>query len=172
TQLWSGVVVSGVTAVSLGSVTYVGASHAFNGQISTGELIVFLAYLQMLYTPLQTLSYSSWSVGWAVAGAQRVFAILDTPEDITDAPGALVLKRVKGDIEFRDVGFSYEPERPVFTHLSLNVGAGDTVAIVGISGVGKTTMLSLILRFYDPTEGAVFLDGHDIRSVQLRSLRE
>ena len=172
TQLWSGVVVSGVTAVSLGSVTYVGASHAFDGQISTGELIVFLAYLQMLYTPLQTLSYSSWSVGWAVAGAQRVFAILDTPEDITDAPGALVLKRVKGDLEFRDVGFAYEAERPVLMHLSLKVGAGDTVAVIGTSGVGKTTLLSLILRFYDPTEGAIFLDGHDIRSIQLRSLRE
>lgn len=172
TQLWSGVVVSGVTAVSLGSVTYVGASHAFDGQISTGELIVFLAYLQMLYTPLQTLSYSSWSVGWAVAGAQRVFAILDTPEDITDAPGALVLKRVKGDLEFRDVGFAYEAERPVLTHLSLKVGAGDTIAIIGTSGVGKTTLLSLILRFYDPTEGAIFLDGHDIRSIRLRSLRE
>jgi ATP-binding cassette subfamily B protein len=172
TQLWSGVVVSGVTAMSLGSVTYVGASHAFNGQISTGELIVFLAYVQMLYTPLQTLSYSSWSVGWAVAGAQRVFAILDTPEDINDAPGALVLKHVKGDIEFRDVGFAYDAERPVMAHLSLNVRAGETVAIVGTSGVGKTTLLSLILRFYDPTEGAILLDGYDIRSIQLRSLRE
>lgn len=172
TQLWSGVVVSAVTALSLGSVTYVGASHAFSGKISTGELIVFLAYLQMLYTPLQTLSYSSWSVGWAVAGAQRVFDILDTPEDIHDAPGAQVLKRARGRIEFRDVGFAYESEQPVFSHLCLEVAAGETVAIVGTSGVGKTTLLSLILRFYDPTEGAILLDGLDIRDIQLRSLRE
>jgi ATP-binding cassette, subfamily B, bacterial len=172
TQLWSGVVVSAVTAATLGSVTYVGASHALSGQISTGELLVFLAYLQMLYTPLQTLSYSSWSVGWAVAGAQRVFDILDTPEDIKDAPGAMVLKRVKGAIEFHDVGFAYGSDRPVFSHLSLTVAPGETVAIVGTSGVGKTTLLSLILRFYDPTEGGIRLDGIDIRTIQLRSLRE
>ena len=172
TQLWSGVVVSAVSAGTLGSVTYVGASHALSGQISTGELLVFLAYLQMLYTPLQTLSYSSWSVGWAVAGAQRVFDILDTPEDIKDAPGAMVLKRVKGAIEFHDVGFAYGLERPVFSHLSLSIIPGETVAIVGTSGVGKTTLLSLILRFYDPTEGVIRLDGLDIRTIQLRSLRE
>ncbi|HSF31958.1 MAG TPA: ABC transporter ATP-binding protein [Candidatus Tectomicrobia bacterium] len=172
TQLWSGVVVSAVTAGSLGSVTYVGASHAFSGQISTGELIVFLAYLQMLYTPLQTLSYSSWSVGWAVAGAQRVFEILDTPEDIGDMPGAAELKRARGEIEFRDVGFAYGSDRPVLAHLSFTVRPGETVAIVGTSGVGKTTLLSLILRFYDPTAGAILLDGVDIRTVRLRSLRE
>jgi ATP-binding cassette, subfamily B, bacterial len=126
----------------------------------------------MLYTPLQTLSYSSWSVGWAVAGAQRVFDILDTPEDIKDAPGAMALKRVKGAIEFHEVGFAYGFERPVFSHLSLTVTPGETVAIVGTSGVGKTTMLSLILRFYDPTEGVIRLDGLDIRTIQLRSLRE
>jgi ATP-binding cassette, subfamily B, bacterial len=172
TQLWSGVVVSAVTAGSLGSVTYVGASHAFSGQISTGELIVFLAYLQMLYTPLQTLSYSSWSVGWAVAGAQRVFEILDTPEDIRDIPGAAEVKRAHGGIEFRDVGFSYGADRPVFSRLSFTVKPGETVAIVGTSGVGKTTLLSLILRFYDPTAGAILLDGVDVRTLQLRSLRE
>ena len=172
TQLWSGVVVSGVTAVSLGSVTYVGASHTLSGQISTGELIVFLAYLQMLYTPLQTLSYSSWSVGWAVAGAQRVFEILDTPEDIRDMPGAVALKRARGAIEFRDVQFAYGPDRPVFSPLSFTVNAGETVAIVGTSGVGKTTLLSLIMRFYDPTAGAILLDGVDLRTVQLQSLRE
>jgi ATP-binding cassette subfamily B protein len=172
TQLWSGVVVSGVTAVSLGSVTYVGASHALSGQISTGELLVFLAYLQMLYTPLQTLSYSSWSVGWAVAGAQRIFEILDTPEDIRDMPGAVALKRARGAIELRDVGFAYGPDRPVFSHLSFTMNAGETVAIIGTSGVGKTTLLSLILRFYDPTAGAILLDGVDIRTIQLQSLRE
>jgi ATP-binding cassette subfamily B protein len=172
TQLWSGVVVTGVTAGSLGSVTYLGASHAFSGQISTGDLIVFLAYLQMLYTPLQTLSYSSWSVGWAVAGAQRVFEILDTPEDISDRPGAVVVKQARGTIEFRGVGFAYGPDRPVFSHLSFTVKPGERVAIVGTSGVGKTTMLSLIVRFYDPTEGALFLDGVDIRTIQLQSLRE
>jgi ATP-binding cassette subfamily B protein/subfamily B ATP-binding cassette protein MsbA len=172
TQLWSGVVVSGVTAGSLGSVTYVGASHALGGQISTGELLVFLAYLQMLYTPLQTLSYSSWSVGWAVAGAQRVFEILDTAEDIHDIPGATALQRVRGAVELRDVGFAYGPDRPVFSNLSFQVKAGETVAIIGTSGVGKTTLLSLLLRFYDPTVGAILLDGVDIRTVQLQSLRE
>ena len=172
TQLWSGVVVSGVTAGSLGGVTYVGASHALTGQISTGELLVFLAYLHMLYTPLQTLSYSSWSVGWAVAGAQRVFEILDTPEDIRDMPGAVAVKRICGAIEFRDVGFAYGPDRPVFSHLSFAVNPGETVAIVGTSGVGKTTLLSLILRFYDPTAGAILLDGIDIRTLKLQSLRE
>jgi ATP-binding cassette, subfamily B, bacterial len=172
TQLWSGVVVSGVTAGSLAGVTYVGASHALTGQISTGELLVFLAYLQMLYTPLQTLSYSSWSVGWAVAGVQRIFEILDTPEDVRDMPGAVALKRVQGAIEFRDVGFAYGPDRPVFLHLSFSVNTGETVAIVGTSGVGKTTLLSLILRFYDPMTGAIFLDGIDVRTIKLQSLRE
>jgi ATP-binding cassette, subfamily B, bacterial len=172
TQLWSGVVVSGVTAVSLGGVTYIGAAHALTGQISTGELLVFLAYLQMLYAPLQTLSYSSWSVGWAVAGAQRVFEVLDTPEDIRDMPGGVTLKRVCGAIEFRDVGFAYGPDRPVFSRLSFAVNPGEMVAIVGTSGVGKTTLLSLILRFYDPTTGAILIDGVDIRTVKVKSLRE
>jgi ABC-type multidrug transport system fused ATPase/permease subunit len=111
-------------------------------------------------------------VGWAVAGAQRVFDILDTSQDIRDAPGALVLKRAKGEIEFRDVRFAYELERPVFAHLRLTVAAGETVAIIGTSGVGKTTLLSLILRFYDPAEGAILLDGLDVRSIQVQSLRE
>ena len=172
TQLWSGVVVSAVTAGSLGGVTYVGASHASSGLISTGELIVFMAYLQMLYTPLQTLSYSSWSVGWAVAGAQRVFEVLATTEDIHDMPGAVAVKQASGEITFREVGFAYGPDRPVFSHLNFTVNPGETVAIVGTSGVGKTTLLSLMLRFYDPTEGAILLDGIDIRSMQLRSLRE
>jgi ATP-binding cassette subfamily B protein/subfamily B ATP-binding cassette protein MsbA len=101
-----------------------------------------------------------------------VFAILDTPEDIQDAPGAQVVKRARGNIEFRDVGFAYESERPVLSHLCLEVAAGETVAIIGTSGVGKTTLLSLILRFYDPTAGTILLDGLDIRGMQLRSLRE
>jgi len=146
--------------------------HALDGKISTGELIVFLAYLQMLYTPLQTLSYSSWSVGWAIAGAQRVFAILDTPEDIQDSSGALAVKRVRGEIEFRDVSFGYEPDRPVFSGLNLTVSPGETVALIGTSGIGKTTLLSLLPRFYDPTQGIILLDGIDTRTMQLRSLRE
>jgi ATP-binding cassette subfamily B protein/subfamily B ATP-binding cassette protein MsbA len=166
------VVVSAVSAGGLGGVTYVGASHALSGQISTGELLVFLAYLQMLYTPLQTLSYSSWSVGWAVAGAQRVFEILDTPEDIQEMAGAVPMKRARGAIEFRDVGFAYALDRPVFAHLSFAVNPGETVAIVGTSGVGKSSLLSLILRFYDPTAGAILLDGIDIRTLKLQSLRE
>lgn len=172
TQLWSGVVVSGVTAGGLSLVTYIGASHALSGLVSTGELLVFLAYLQMLYTPLQTLSYSSWSVGWALAGAQRVFDILDTPEDIRDLPGARVLKPVRGEIEFRAASFGYDPDRPVLARLNLKVSPGETVAIIGTSGVGKTTLLSLIPRFYDLTEGAILLDGIDIHTIQLRSLRE
>jgi ABC-type multidrug transport system fused ATPase/permease subunit len=135
-------------------------------------LIVFLAYLQMLYTPLQTLSYSSWSVGWAIAGAQRVFEILDTPQDIRDIPGAAEVKRAHGGVEFRDVGFAYGADRPVFSGLSFTVKPGETLAIVGTSGVGKTTLLSLILRFYDPTSGAILLDSVDIRTLQLQSLRE
>jgi ABC-type multidrug transport system fused ATPase/permease subunit len=87
-------------------------------------------------------------------------------------PAAVALKRVRGAIEFRDVEFAYGPDRPVFSQLSFTVNAGETVAIVGTSGVGKTTLLSLILRFYDPTVGAIFLDGMDIRTVKLQSLRE
>jgi ATP-binding cassette subfamily B protein/subfamily B ATP-binding cassette protein MsbA len=172
TQLWSALVVGGVTAGGLASVTYLGTSHALQGQITTGVLVVFLAYLEMLYGPLQTLSYSSWSVGWAIAGAQRVFALLDTPEDIRDTPGALPLKRARGEIELREVSFGYDPAQPVFSHLNLKVLPGETVAIIGASGIGKTTLLSLIPRFYDPTAGAIFLDGTDCRDFQLRGLRE
>lgn len=172
TQLWSALVVGGITAGGLASVTYLGASHALTAQITTGELIVFLAYLEMLYAPLQTLSYSSWSVGWAMAGAQRVFALLDTPEDIRDTPGALPLKRASGALELRGVSFGYDLDRPVFSGLSLTVSPGETVAIIGASGVGKTTLLSLIPRFYDPIQGTILLDGIDIRQIQLRQLRE
>ena len=108
----------------------------------------------------------------AQAGAERVFAILDTPSDITDAPNAYTLPRCEGRVTFEHVTFYYEPDQPVLNDISFEIKPGEMVALVGPTGVGKTTATSLLARFYEPIKGRILLDSHDIRYVTLQSLRE
>ena len=136
-----------------------------------GDLLVFSAYLLMLYQPLEQLTYTAWAMEGAAAGAQRCFEVLDKEDDVPEAPGAASLGEVRGRVVFEGVSFFYTPESPVLREVSFAIEPGQQVAFVGGTGAGKSTLLSLVPRFYDPTAGVVTLDGQDLRSVTKRSLR-
>jgi ABC-type multidrug transport system fused ATPase/permease subunit len=127
----------------------------------------------MIFKPLETLAYTAAAVQNAAAGARRVLTVLDQTPHVTDAPDARDLPgRALGKISFENVSFGYQTGRPVLSGVNLEIPAGTTVAVVGASGAGKTTLASLILRFYDPTAGSISLDGYDLRAATLKSLRE
>jgi subfamily B ATP-binding cassette protein MsbA len=141
--------------------------------LTPGDFVGFLFATFMLYTPIKKLSRVNASLQQAIASAQRIFELLDTHSEVKEAPGAPALAPLRSGVEFRDVGFAYddEPDRFILRHVSFSVRAGQIAAIVGLSGAGKTTLVNLIPRFYDVTEGAILVDGHDLRSVSLKSLR-
>ncbi|GAB4245045.1 MAG: ABC transporter transmembrane domain-containing protein [Candidatus Methylacidiphilales bacterium] len=171
TNVTSTLVVGLVTAVGTALLLYYGAVEVSEGRITLGELVLFLSYLAALYAPLEQLSYTAWAMEGAAAGAQRVFEILDTADDVPDLPKAPTLKPGPGRIELESVTFGYQPDHPVLRDVSLTVEPGQTVAIVGGTGAGKTTILSLLPRFYDPDSGVVRMDGQDIRTVKKASVR-
>ncbi len=171
TNVTSALVVGSLMGAATAAMVYFGASHVIQGRLTLGELTVFLSYLAMLYDPLQSLSYTSWALEGAAAGAQRVFEILDTPEDVRDRPGVKPLRGARGEIVMRGVSFGYDESRLILKDVNLRIGAGESAAFVGTTGAGKTTLLSLIPRFYDPNSGAVLLDGADVRDAQKKSLR-
>jgi ATP-binding cassette subfamily B protein len=148
-----------------------GAQRALGGHLSAGDVLLFLAYIGMLYQPFQTLSQSASVIQSTRAQLGRVFEVLDATPAVTDRPGARALSSVTGAIEFRDLSFGYDGSRPVLTHISFKVNPGEVVAIVGPTGAGKTTLASLLLRFYDPQSGCLLLDGHDLRDLPLAWLR-
>ncbi|NOZ20880.1 MAG: ABC transporter ATP-binding protein [Planctomycetes bacterium] len=149
-----------------------GGYQVVNGRISTGTFIVFLPYIQMLYGPITGLTRFYSMIQRAVASVERVFDIIDTEPEIQDAPDAIALDDVRGAVEFRNVSFSYANGIPVLKDISLEAEPGQMIAFVGPSGAGKTTITNLIPRFYDPTAGSVFLDGHDLRKIKLTSIRK
>jgi ATP-binding cassette, subfamily B, bacterial len=150
---------------------YVGVLHVQRGALTLGELTVVMSYLAQLYRPLETLSKNLSQLQQSVAGAERAFALLDQLPEVSDRADALALGRARGEIEFRDAGFSYDGRHRVLEGLSLRVRAGARVGIVGRTGAGKTTLVNLVTRFYDPTSGAVLLDGEDLRRWRLDDLR-
>lgn len=140
-------------------------------ELTVNKLIVFIAGLLFMYEPLKRLANTNNGLQNGLAAAQRVFEILDTKPDIVSPPDGLVLTRARGELEFKDLSFAYEPQRPVLRGINLKVPKGKMVALVGPSGAGKTTLANLVPRFYDPREGAILLDGRDLRSLDLESLR-
>jgi ATP-binding cassette, subfamily B, bacterial len=158
-------------AVGTAGVVWVAGHLVLRGSLSIGDILIFLAYLGMLYQPMNTFSQSASVIQSASAQLRRVFELIDASPDIRDRENATVLKTVKGAIEFRNVTFGYEPGRPVLANMNLVARPGQVVAIVGRTGAGKTTIASLLLRFYDPSSGVVTLDGHDLRELRLDWLR-
>jgi len=152
-------------------VLWFGGRYAAAGIISVGTIIAFLTYVTRFFQPIQELSQFFTTVQSAAAGGERVMRFLDTPCSIEDAPDAVELPHLHGEIEFRGVHFSYEPGKPVLYDINLRVAAGERVAIVGPTGAGKTTIANLIARYYDVDKGAVLVDGYDVRQVKLSSLR-
>ena len=161
----------GVAAV--GALSY-GAMRIHSEQLSPGAFSAFLAAAFMMYTPVKKLSRVNASIQQAISAAERIFAMIDTRTEVTEKPGAGALARVREGVEFRDVGFAYEdrPDHFILRRVSFSVRAGQIVAIVGLSGAGKTTLVNQIPRFYDVTEGAILMDGVDVRDVTLKSLRD
>ncbi|RKN85083.1 ABC transporter ATP-binding protein [Paenibacillus ginsengarvi] len=148
-----------------------GAWFSFRGQLTYGELIGFLLYVNLFFKPIEKINALLEMYPKGMAGFKRFTELLDTTSDVTDAPGAIDAGVLKGDIVFRDVTFGYEGHAKVLQHIDLRVRAGETVAFVGPSGAGKTTLCSLIPRFYEVDGGAIEIDGTDIRAMTLHSLR-
>ena len=155
------------TAVVIGFGGYL----LLTGQLSVGVVAAFLIYVQQFFRPIQLISQVYTQLQAALAGAERIYAILDEPEEAPDAPRALVLDGVDGRVTFDGVWFGYDPTRPVLRDIGFDVAAGQTVALVGRTGAGKTTIANLIPRFYEVSRGAVRVDGHDVRDVTRATLR-
>jgi ATP-binding cassette, subfamily B, bacterial len=153
-------------------VLWFGARMALRGDLSAGSLIVFIMYLGKMYKPMQALSKMTDAYSRALVGYERIREILDTHMEIKDLPGARKIRRVAGRIEFDRVCFGYDPNRPVLRNVSFRIEAGQTAAFVGPTGAGKTSIISLIPRFYDPVSGQVKIDGLNVRGLQQESLRQ
>ncbi len=153
-------------------ITYAGY-HVIQGTLSIGTMVAFIAYIEQLYGPLRRLINSSTTLTQAFASMDRVFEFIDEPYEVVDKPNPIIAKNVKGEIEFQNISFRYNENEPlILENLSLQVKKGETIALVGMSGGGKSTLVSLLPRFYDVTAGRILLDNIDIRDYQAQSLRE
>jgi len=161
-----------VLAGGIAAIVWIASMRVLQGRMTAGDVVLVIAYVWMLYEPLQEVSYTAAYVQMAAGGARRVFDLLDTSLVISDIPGAVVLAgRPAGRISFEEVSFRYSAGRPVLYGVSLEIPAGSSLALVGPSGAGKTTLAGLVMRFHDPISGRVALDGMDLRSITLASLR-
>ena len=161
------------TAISTGLVLWFGGSFVMGetSGVTLGIVTAFVLYIERFFGPIQELAMRWDTMQAAMASSERVFEILDTDETISDQTNAIALPNITGNVTFENVGFEYEKGRPVLRGVSINADPGDRIALVGATGAGKTTIINLLLRFYDVTAGSVCIDGHDIRNVTQNSLR-
>lgn len=165
-------VIEFLAAVGVTCIIWYGGWEVINGNLTAGSLIAFLVYAVNLSNPIKRLSRVYANIQRALAAAERVFVVLDTKPEIQDMAGAIELPAIDGEVAFHNITFEYKPGEPVLSNISLEAKAGQMVAIVGPSGAGKTTIANLIPRFYEPTQGYVSIDGIDIKTVTLDSLRK
>jgi ATP-binding cassette subfamily B protein/subfamily B ATP-binding cassette protein MsbA len=171
TNVNSALVISTLMVIGTAAMYYVGTLHVLAGTLSLGSLLVFSAYLLMLYQPLESLTYTAWAMEGATAGAKRCFEILERQDDVRDSPDATEISSAKGAIEFQSVNFGYDEGRIILRDIDLSIAPNQIVGLVGGTGAGKSTLLSLVPRFYDPSAGLVMLDGRDVRQITKKSLR-
>jgi ATP-binding cassette, subfamily B, bacterial len=164
-------VVDSLLALGTAALVFLGALRVMQGQLNIGDLTIFLSYLRDMYQPIQGISQQLAELSSAKVGLDRVFAVLDVQPDIQDAPGAQPLPTPRGEIRLEDVTFGYDDGQPVLRNVRLHIRPGEKIALVGRTGAGKTTLASMVLRFFDPQKGRVTIDGQDLRAVTLRSLR-
>ena len=159
------------TAVGTAGILWIGTQHALRGELTVGMILLFLSYLASLYTPLESIMYTASTIQGASGSARRVREILARERDVADRPNAAALSAVQGNVCFENITFGYERDRAVLRNISLDVKAGERIAIVGATGAGKSTLVSLLPRFYDVWEGRLAIDRRDVRDVTLKSLR-
>ncbi len=159
-----------ITGFGASAVYLVGCAFVLHEQMTLGQVIAYCSYASWIFNPVVRLSQLSGELQVAAVSVERVFEYLDTEQEAPDKAGAPALPRAKGDVTFEDVCFEYEENQPVIKHVSLDVPAGTVVALVGHTGCGKTTLVNLLLRFYDTTSGTIRVDGRDIRDVRAASL--
>lgn len=160
-----------MSTIATAVIAGLGGWLALRNLVSVGVLVSFVAYIQQFFQPLRQLSQLYNQLQSGLAGAERIFAITDIQPSVTDRPGAPALTNISGRVDFESVSFAYEEGKPVLNNVSLTALPGQTVALVGPTGAGKTTIISLLSRFYDVNEGTITVDGHDIRDIQQDSLR-
>ncbi|MEN8181697.1 MAG: ABC transporter ATP-binding protein, partial [Myxococcota bacterium] len=166
-----GVLVGLVTASGTAVVLWIGIRHVQAGILSLGDLLLIMGYVAQIYDPLKTMSRKAARLQNQLASAERAFALLDHAPDVEERPDARPLVRAEGSVSFRDVCFGYNEGEPILQGISLEVPAGTRVGISGPTGAGKTTLISLLTRFYDPTQGCILLDGVDLRDYRVADLR-
>ena len=167
TPLMDTIATLGVTVV-----IWYGATKVLAGELTTGDVVLFFAYVSSMYSPMKGLARFSVDLDKATVAAERIAEVMLIRSDVADREGARKVSHLVGRIEFRDVSFAYEPGQPVLSRVNLAIAPGEKVAIVGATGAGKSTLVSLIPRFYDPSAGEVQIDGEDIRNYALQGLRE
>ena len=171
-QSGSQAIVGLLLALGTTSVVWIGATRVLNGVLTIGDVVLLVSYVAMLYKPLETLAYTATTIQSAAASGRRVFTLLQAIPDVADAPQAVPYSENHATaIIFDHVSFTYEKERPILQDICLTIPAGQKLALVGLSGAGKTTLVNLLPRFYDPTVGRITLHGHDIKSLTVESLR-
>lgn len=171
TNVNSALVISTLMVLGTAAMYYLGTLHVLAGSLTLGSLLVFSAYLMMLYQPLESLTYTAWAMEGATAGARRCFEVLDREDDVIDSPNAVSISETRGALELQRVSFGYQTDREILQDINLKIATNQIVALVGGTGAGKSTLLSLVPRFYDPTEGSVLLDGRNLRDITKKSLR-
>lgn len=164
-------IVDSLTGIAMATVVLVGGAMVLNGTLQVGVIVAFLFYIQRFFDPIRSLTMQYSIMQRAMTSGRRITEVLDIPVTIADKPGAVTLTgEMDGSVEFRDVVFGYDPQRPVLKHVSFRVNPGETVALVGPTGSGKTSAMALVHRFYEVQSGAVLVGGHDVRDVTQDSL--
>jgi ATP-binding cassette subfamily B protein len=166
-----GLLIGLTTALGTAAVLFIGVRSVQTGTLTLGELLLVMGYLSQLYSPLKTVSRKVATLQSHLASAERAFSLLDEAPDVTERPNARRLSRARGAVAFCDVSFAYEHGHPILHDLSFEVPPGVRVGVVGETGAGKSTLVSLLTRFYDPTAGQILLDGVDLRDFRLADLR-